>query len=660
MKLTTPLVLLAAGVVMAGGIALVAVWTDHDGAPGDESSRGESGTLIEDGQHAVRDGMTRSPVSDGEGDGGIRSPRTARLEQVVGHVHDLESGRPVGGARIYWEDRFSVADEEGRFDLGRWIPQREAGGRLQAVHPDYADTWLSVEAAPLTEEGIRVPMVRGVTVEGSVRDLFGQPISNARVVATGPDGSAAWPKRARQELEESPYLAFESSRAVSNAKTDDSGNYRISSILASADGIEVVASGGGYVADRKRLTDLDVGGRVVLDFALDRGARVVGKVTVNGATVRGRVSWMTDDARGSAGIHSQGRYELRGLPSGTALIRAMPECGVMAAREKRIEVQAGADLVVDFTIVEPTRIIGGRVTNEYGKALGNAFVAAQGPDETLVRGRCDAGGHYELALCARPGTKFRVHGYHESSSASLDDVAVGTTDADLVIPTMGVVRLHVLDAVSGRPVVGFDVRIRRPGEKDFGSKLDLHDVDGEGRAWFRAPSECLEILVRAARMGFSDEHVVDVLPGDERDVEVRTVLMHRGTSLTINWVGDLSRVTPKRRVLILLTEEQAGALEIEVAETAEGAPLEGCIWNADFSLATNAPVDFVLDSRRLLEVHPKSRSRVQGLAAGTYRLKLWPDDLVLIPDEIRVSGTQEHEVDVRFRSRSESVEVESR
>ena len=215
---------------------------------------------------------------------------------------------------------------------------------------------------------------RGATISGKVIDsTTGRPISNARIVAKNIDN--------------------DESRYESN--TDADGLYTLNGLVPGRYGIRAEAERQGYIRlyyddrDYRRDADLvtvrDAGSIEGVDFALDLGATISGRVTdattgrpivdVNfsaGPENRDHVSW-TDANR-------DGSYILRGVPNGTIEVEVRGEGYV----QQRFSVQ-----VADFTPVEGVDVqlqLGGTISGRVTDAATGQPAANVGFRARLVNG----------------------------------------------------------------------------------------------------------------------------------------------------------------------------------------------------------------------------------------------------------------------------------
>jgi RNA polymerase sigma-70 factor (ECF subfamily) len=312
---------------------------------------------------------------------GFASPSVAAPDASVrGRVVDAE-GRPVPGARLVLSDTEGVAwegivigdptDANGDFDLGREFQT----GQVRARHPEYVtSTKVVIVPGEHLELRMRGPAARLVV---HVTDKEGDPVTGATV---------------RVGVGSLPYEVWVTDQ---DGATDDAGLAELAGLEPGWSPVTVRALG--FVQMDTRVA-LQAGVAKTLELSLERGRRVIGRVSFTGgarpkgvqAVVRLRIDsprinlWVQADADGA--------FELSGIPwSG---IRSTPPTYVHTLQviasatgfeSAILDLPEGGsrETVWNPTLV-PSRAIAGRVVDARGVGLADWHVrlhSAGGQDD---------------------------------------------------------------------------------------------------------------------------------------------------------------------------------------------------------------------------------------------------------------------------------------
>lgn len=342
----------------------------------------------------------------------------------------------------------------------------EVDGRVEfeAVLPGsyevsvYCDDHLSAEEYPpieVTGEDVTDLVWRvtaGAAVVGTVRDAEGQPVAGANVRLT--------PKRGSDPRAPQPRGWTE---------TDDDGRYEARGLAAGTADVQVHSDRHPPLPDPVPVT-VPAEGEVTLDLTLPGGGAIAGRVVddrgqpvggvqVTAASLGRRDGFWNDRSETS----DDGTFELRGVPPGKKRVYASdgswgqtplraPGQAADAEPGKLVEVAAGERAEVELVVERRTARITGRVLDESGAPVTDAFVAAEREPEragaSAARTRMqlrwswnrkpamtDTDGAFELSDLA-PG-RYTVRAYRRGGGEALaEGVAAGST-VTLSIPAAG-------------------------------------------------------------------------------------------------------------------------------------------------------------------------------------------------------------------------------
>jgi protocatechuate 3,4-dioxygenase beta subunit len=217
--------------------------------------------------------------------------------------------------------------------------------------------------APAKNVTITIP--RGARIEGRILDrTTQQPVT---------DFAVTLPPRGQRQYDFGP-------RVEKTIHADD-GKYAIDNVPPGS--VDLVVHAGGYVnGSRGDISAEDgktVGG---IDFQLDRGATISGRVTAGGAPVAGaqvrQAVQRMPQAPGAVTTDADGLYKLDGIAEGDRLIE-FQKSGFITA-QKPVEVKAGNDVRLDVEL-DPGHELRGRVVDRSGRGLAGVYIDASPASE---------------------------------------------------------------------------------------------------------------------------------------------------------------------------------------------------------------------------------------------------------------------------------------
>lgn len=336
------------------------------------------------------------------------SPMTITVDrgvEVSGRVA-LSDGTPVAGAVVSARGstpRGATSAADGTFTLKGLAPGPIA---ISATTPNTTPPMQSTPVAvtaPAKNVLLRIPTP--TTLSGRVLEkTSGTPIPDFQIVAMVGEFGAARPG--------TPVPVH-----------SDDGSFSIPVVPGRAE-LRVMAPGfvrasltGLTIEEGKPLTGLEV--------RMDRGGRIVGRVTSNGEPVaQAYVSVSSGDRMSGAGAGSQtdanGEYTIDGVDAGDRTVTARKQ-GLLNA-DKEVTAKAGEDVRADLEL-KTGREVHGRVLDRGGRAVEGARIQINGVEDRSihVNGVSDADGNFKIGGIGEGHLTLRAEkaGF---VAASLDDV----------------------------------------------------------------------------------------------------------------------------------------------------------------------------------------------------------------------------------------------
>lgn len=422
----------------------------------------------------ARQGEAVAPPRQGlllaEGEAAFVTLRLRAGVAVAGTVRD-DRGAPVAGAAVSLRREgvallsFDVtADDRGRFRVaglldGRWW--------VTARGPGFVPTSVQVEAPAEVD----LVLERGAAIEGVVLDSRDRPVAGASVVWLGPAAAPAptggglgvvpgpVPPIPLDALgsEERPTLVASGARTVSGPDGRfvlDGIPPGVGEVHAEATGLAPTRSGALRLGPGERVADL----RLVLP---------------DGAALEGRVV----DGRGFplGSVLVELRCELEPWPraivaadDGTFRFEGVLGVAVLTARpvdlppaRTRIEARSGERLEIELRVPSELHQLAVRVFDPQGFPLADAALELRSAAPTSPfarRGRTAADGTFVFAALPAPPYHLTVD-HPDFAPEELDELLATDEELRVVVPHGGALSGRVVDAWSGAPLEGVELRL---------------------------------------------------------------------------------------------------------------------------------------------------------------------------------------------------------
>lgn len=383
------------------------------------------------------------------------------LQEVALRLVSLEGGVPLGAARgtIAGFGPFE-ADGAGLVRLAVAPASFDEGsrrGRLPVVVDvqGFCHSSLLLGRDALGGAPRDLPLTRGWTLTGTVRDASGAPVPGATVrQSSGWCGLPSAPEEAFPGLP--PGVGIEAPPSLGTATLAD-GTFRLEHAFTSCkERVTFEASAPGRKPDVVEVAVPPPGSLVSADFTLTLpGATLSGRVLRNGEPARCRITAVqgTGWAAPSCDTNDGGAYALAGLAPGAVKLEVRSEAHVPLHTEE-LELPFGATQH-DVVFRDERRPLAGIVRDANGEPVAGALVyprveggqwtnAASGIGR--VRTESSATGRFHLSVepSAEP---YELVAYTDAASVSAS-VFAGDEDVELVLPASAVLRLDVRAAGS--------------------------------------------------------------------------------------------------------------------------------------------------------------------------------------------------------------------
>ena len=470
--------------------------------------------------------------------GSVRLPLEAS-EPILLAVTDAETGEPISGAQA-WRSR----KREGRVDSGA-----DGRMRLDGVSPLLSSLWVVApehEARqvwlpwPRTDAPVSVALeAGGRTLRGLVTDPAGRPLKNAHV---------------------NPGLY---GQFRPNFVTDADGRFTVFGIPESRSSLSPTVTRFGHVA-KDRFNQPLSDGVTEVTWVLEPAAEVFGRVTDdNGEPVAG-VTVYAGDSRFASNVvtpsretDAEGRYRIRSVPPGDAVLHVLSDDHAPAVAEVRTRRDAPAEQ--NFTVTRGAAVTG-RVTDPAGNPVAGVTLVTdtwRGYRMFHRRVETDADGRFTLAHM--PPDPVEVHAF-ERGYVSIRDLNV-TPGGPLTV-TMRPVLNHtvtVARADGDGPPEGVTIQkgYRFPGREAF----SWQGADREATASYDAESGIFEvgldepsnaeIAYRVRAPGYSEATVE--IPADAGEAKEFTLTLAPAATVT-GRVVDADTGAPRADVHVLLVD----------------------------------------------------------------------------------------------------------
>jgi len=470
---------------------------------------GEAGAL--DSAVTVRAGATLRDVRIQLGQGGV----------LEGRVVARGSGAPVAGASVdvspYSKNGDSgraVTDDAGRFSVGGLAP---GSYDLVVGAPGYSSALRRALTVAVGERfPVEIQLTGTGTVEGSVRDSAGQPVSGAHV-----SGGTRW----GGTLGDAP----------AETRTDAEGKYRLEGLAAGS--VTLNARREGALTGASQHADVTEGGAARVDFTLEETGTVEGVVRVAGGALPSEPLAVTAIQYGRersyrdpplADVDAAGRFRMV-LPPGSYGLRVLP-----GARRpfvpKQVQVEAGKTVQTELTW-EPSQEksgeggVRGLVLEPDGTPSLGALVtlAFERPRAMPRTEPTDEAGRFSFSFEewdeVTDSTRLRVSARNGGRTGEVQGVRPGEQSVAVRLQPAASVRGQVVRASAGTPVQGFTVAIEAQGQGFYpgatgpwefaGNRFELRDV----------PAGTVKLRVQTVD-GAAGEALVSTRPGVAAEAQV--------------------------------------------------------------------------------------------------------------------------------------------
>jgi len=655
-------VVLAVVVVAAAGVWVAKPLMQRDGSQNAErkpvivnsvQDKTASGSSAEAAKSSKPDSK---PVSDSikaaatsEKPPAAAAPDETMPPAIVGQVVDGDTGKPVSGAKVVAMESVSayaggkqraeaVSGDDGRFEItglraGGYLLMKEVGpdNYMVSTVEDMVDVQLKDGER---KEGVVLRTRKGGTVSGLITNERGSPVVDAEVRI----------ETARNESFQGIKTAY--SRVDAGTQTDATGQYVFRGVKTGK-GCAITVHAAGYMPVRSpefSLTSAGASKRV--DLQLSRGSAILGWVEDREGNHKPNMELTIEPdyegrshvdtimlmgiARKVSGAKSDvdGRFRLEGLPAGKYHLFAG---GIYRSPYGML----GGGTCVEVDGIQGIEDVAVRA---YSLGLGEHTIAGHVSD---AEGTPVVGAQIDLVV-ELPSKLYYVHS-DENGQFFIDGLSPGKfpllvtaagyaqslvypvplDEPDLAITLQRnvVIRGHVLELDSGRPVPGATVTIATHDRPDHTVPSDIsyladrfdgvrQDVVGmesattDGNGVFElANIEPGHVRLKAERAGFAAAVGDEFLVAPGQDVEDAMILMGRGA--TVEGVVYSTRGEPVGGASILVVES---GIPGEDPEAAQGRLVE----------ATNMG-EGGRDIRAISDVD--GRFVVEGLADGGYWIR---------------------------------------
>jgi len=490
---------------------------------------------------------------------------------IVGRVYDAETNEAVTSLEMALlreglekeqenPDRIVVTDESGAYRLGDLPPgaYRFQKPRLNSYPYGELDELVEVRAGETLTYDLTLRNA-GVAISGVVKDEHGEPLSG---VAIG--------GMTNQE------------NRWHNAESASDGSFRIVGFGSGGTGFELTASMSGYAMPMVQDLTVPQAGLRGVELTMYEEATVSGKV-INPAGKPvvgiGIAAWpMTggDGTLGSTETREDGTFTITSLfPGEHRIVLAYPGGRSWSiSNEVARVVLESAEKRTGLVLVrapEGEYRISGRVINSERKPILATNLSIHQP--VIRSAQSDEDGSFTFEELPEGSYTIQVEDYSNSMrrSKSVDGIAAGATDVEIVLERPAKLRGVVVDESTGKPITQFDL-VSEPGLLD---EINGHIMwqykpyaDAEGEFELDGVGQGDNTLFARAD-GFAEaiHHVLALDAGESR--EGIAIAMSRGVTVEGRVVNSLRQPIPYALVYLGPIPEQQMRTHMAMAETDE-------------------------------------------------------------------------------------------
>lgn len=546
-----------------------------------------------------------------------------RGTEIEGRVEDWISGSAIAGARVEELE----TDAEGHFRGRVQTRGPRAGTSFRVEAAGYASLDVMLELAHEPELVFRLP--RPAFLAGRILDPQGQPLADASVsfTAEGPIGGEDALVQETSPIYEVPE-GWSYSLAES-ASSDREGRYRLPVLPWSLNGTAVASARG--MGETARLKSIGEPGLVQrLDWEMrmrpSPSTLVTGGLRLNGqAAGEGTVTWRGPTRSGS-GRSLSGRYELEVEPGELVLAAVLDFAPHVPSSVVAVRLLLGDQRRVVLDVEAPSASIAGRVSYEDGAPVADVRVYAgcrweAGSSYLLMCGAVtNEKGEYEL-LVTDIGRRFDVFAKDlEGGIQRSDAIAPGARGVDFVLGRAYRCFVRAREARTGA-ALDEEVQFFARADPSYGFEplrfvSDVPDAGGWYEVWIAAPVPDLLALPRAQELSSYGTSLLRRAQLTAREAPCFDFELEPGLELAV-YLEEGAEAWPAGHWLYLVEEDLAGELDPERPTHLD-------------ELASRSQVAF----------DGAGRATLRGLASGTYRFLVFPDDLLVEPELVRLDASR--------------------
>lgn len=546
----------------------------------------------------------------------LRLPRGVR---VHGRVRDLVSGEPLAGARV----GELVSDAAGRFD--GWLAPLPGGSELAFDVQAEGFVLLAIRG-PVGDFGreLDLSLPRVAWIAGDVRDELGQPVPGASVTFWSGKEDAGAPGRSL--LPELP-SGWRRDLTTPSTVTDASGRFRLAVLpWAPTGNLSADAREHERCSHAWGSTEAP-GGVQEVSLRLPRTLgppRIFGQVLLNGhpTGMDARVRWRGPTRSGDALATPEDGFELVVEPGLLELEAEFTAFPGRVSLPLGVTLGPNASRVVYPDVRLEELVISGTVRDPSGAGFAGVSLWASSPWPGSARRegstfdattRSGEDGSYRLRVPVL-GVPFQVQASAGGAEGVRAGVEAGASGVDFVLARGQSLLLLVRDGRTGEVLTPAEFTLFLDGGEAGFQPLDTlsERPDPGGYHEYALAEEHVDLLV------LPQEHLRALAPG------IRTGVARVGEE-------------PLRLELVL---QPGVALELELA----GEPLsdehelylvEEALHGALFPSHYEEPLE-LYQKRRRVNFDAHGRARLEGLAPGPLRFRLFPDDRLVTPALFRL------------------------